>query len=240
MDKGLEKNIVIEEFKKQVDVVKNKLYKNKLTKMFNYAIENDATLFTNIGVSNTCNWQAMCNEYIKKWISRYIEARNNPALKRPLKEYGEKDPALRKRVEANTKEDKDTLDKYLIGHFVYMSAENMNGEILEEYLASILEPLGWCWCAGAIYKAIDFCYLEPGKEILLQVKNKYNTENSSSSAIRNGTKIKKWNRLKKPRTKDPDSPVPNWEQLCHLISAETKLSELLTEKKYLEYIKKNS
>lgn len=240
LDKKLDKKIVIEEFEKQVGAVENELYKNKLIQMFNYAIQKDSTLFTNIGVLNTNNLQEMCSEYIKKWLYRYIEARSNPAIKRPLKEYGEKDPALVQRVAANTGAENDTLDKYLTGHFVYMSAENMNGEILEEYLASVLEPIGWCWCAGTIYRAIDFCYLKPGEEILLQVKNKYNTENSSSSAIRNGTKIKKWNRLKRPRAKDPDNPIPNWGNLCELISANNELSKLLTEEKYLEYIKNNS
>lgn len=240
LGEGLDKKIVIEDFKKQVDLVKNELYKSELTQMFNYAVKNNPTLFTNIAVSNTGNLSEMCNEYIKKWISKYSKARSNPAIKRSLKAYGEKDPALVKRVAVNTNAKSDTLDKYLTGHFVYMSAENMNGEILEEYLASVLEPFGWCWCAGAIYRSVDFCYLKPGKEILLQVKNKYNTENSSSSAIRNGTKIIKWNRLNKPRTDDLDSPIPNWEKLCELIAVKTELSELLTEEKYLEYIENNS
>ena len=33
---------------------------------------------------------------------------------------------------------KKVLNDYLRGHFLYMSAENMNGSILEEYLAEVL------------------------------------------------------------------------------------------------------
>lgn len=74
-----------------------------------------------------------------------------------------------------------------------MSAENTVGGLLERYLASVLEPHGWVWCAGDFVKAIDFIKLNSsGRWELLQVKNRDNSENSSSSAIRNGTDIEKW------------------------------------------------
>lgn len=73
------------------------------------------------------------------------------------------------------------------------------------------------------------------------LKNKYNTENSSSSAIRAGTEIKKWNRLKKPRVATGlDIPIPNCRALTELINADDILLELLTEENYLEYIRMNS
>ena len=82
-------------------------------------------------------------------------------------------------------------------HQLSMGAENIIGELVERYLASVLEPLGWAWCSGAMIKAIDFVKppdLSAPRDswVLLQVKNRDNTENSSSSAIRNGTEIKKW------------------------------------------------
>ena len=73
------------------------------------------------------------------------------------------------------------------------------------------------------------------------MKNKYNTENSSSSAIRSGTEIKKWNRLKRPnKTSGLYTPIPNWEELINLVDAPESLKSLLTEEKYLEYIRNNS
>lgn len=82
-------------------------------------------------------------------------------------------------------------------HSLSMGAENLVGDLLERYLASVLEPLGWIWCSGAIVKAVDF--IKPPSENqpswrLLQVKNRDNSENSSSSAIRLGTDIEKWHR----------------------------------------------
>ncbi len=82
-------------------------------------------------------------------------------------------------------------------HSLSMGAENLVGDLLERYLASVLEPLGWVWCSGAMVKAVDF--VKPPSKVggdwqMLQVKNRDNSENSSSSAIRSGTKIQKWHR----------------------------------------------
>lgn len=82
-------------------------------------------------------------------------------------------------------------------HLLSMGAESIVGNLLERYLASVLEPEGWIWCSGSTVKAVDF--IKPpsfsgGGWRLLQVKNRDNSENSSSSAIRNGTSIEKWYR----------------------------------------------
>jgi hypothetical protein len=82
-------------------------------------------------------------------------------------------------------------------HMLSMGAENLVGELLERYLALIMEPKGWIWCSGAMVKAVDF--IKPPVSAndswrLLQVKNRDNSENSSSSAIRIGTNIEKWHR----------------------------------------------
>ena len=81
-------------------------------------------------------------------------------------------------------------------HLLSMSAEGVVGNLLERYLASVMEPNGWIWCSGAMVRAADF--IKPpahgGSWRLLQVKNRDNSENSSSSAIRIGTDIEKWHR----------------------------------------------
>ncbi len=87
------------------------------------------------------------------------------------------------------------LERVKQEHSLSMGAENLVGELLERYLASVLEPRGWIWCSGAMVKAVDFIK-PPGQNQsnwrLLQVKNRDNSENSSSSAIRVGTTIEKW------------------------------------------------
>lgn len=241
IDKGLSTEQAKESFNTVVTTVLSREYQLKLTKMFNFALEKDCSLFTKIRVEQTISTMDMCNDYLSQWCQKYVDNRENRALKRPLKNYGEHDSALIERVAANTGMPINTLNDYLVGHFVFMSAENMNGAILEEYLAEVLEPSGWIWCAGSTFKAIDFCYLHTDNIILLQVKNKYNTENSSSSAIRIGTEIKKWNRLKRPRAATGmNIPLPNWQRLIELIDASKSIAELLTEEKYLEYIRQNS
>ena len=82
-------------------------------------------------------------------------------------------------------------------HLLSMGAENLVGDLLERYLSSILEPRGWIWCSGAMVRAVDF--VKPPAQTggvwrMLQVKNRDNSENSSSSAIRIGTTIEKWHR----------------------------------------------
>ena len=77
-------------------------------------------------------------------------------------------------------------------HLLSMGAENFVGELLERYLASVLENMGWVWCSGSVVKAADFIKATGSQWHVLQVKNRDNSENSSSSAIRNGTDIKKW------------------------------------------------
>jgi len=83
-------------------------------------------------------------------------------------------------------------------HGLSMAAENIVGNLLERYIASQMEPAGWVWCSGEIVNKVDFLFPlgssqgdEP-KWVPLQVKNRDNSENSSSSSVRDGTDIIKW------------------------------------------------
>lgn len=210
-------------------------YNDKLKQLFLFASENKE-LFTNIRVEENQPIEELLSEYIGKWISSYIKDRENDKLLNPLKNYGERDEALISRIRASTGASEDVMNLFIDGHYLFMSAENMNGAILEQYLADVLEPNGWLWCAGAIYRAIDFCYFSEDEIILLQVKNKYNTENSSSSAIRIGTDIIKWSRLNRPKREyGLDRPLPNWEALQEIVNM-PQINNLLTEESYLAYI----
>lgn len=115
-------------------------------------------------------------------------------------------------------------------HLLSMGAENLVGELLERYLASVLEPRGWVWCSGALVKAVDF--VKPPATAgehwqLLQVKNRDNSENSSSSAIRDGTEIEKWFRTFSRR------PGSNWAAF-----PDATLSPYLSEEAFKAFVRK--
>ncbi len=107
-----------------------------------------------------------------------------------------------------------------------MSAENCVGALLERYLDVVLRPQGWYWCCGDFVKAIDFVRRdESGQWLALQIKNRDNSENSSSQAIREGTTIQKWFRSfsKKSGT--------NWDNLPELMQGHS-----LSEEGFREFI----
>lgn len=107
---------------------------------------------------------------------------------------------------------KEDSDRIKIEHQKAMIAENCVGALLERYLDSVLRPRGWHWCCGSFVKAVDFVRRDQqGLWLALQIKNRDNSENSSSSAIRNGKPIQKWFRSfsRNGRT--------NWENLPPLM-----------------------
>lgn len=119
------------------------------------------------------------------------------------------------------------LSRITIEHALSMGAENFVGELLERYLAGVLEPLGWIWCSGSVVKAADFIKRDSSQWHVLQVKNRDNSENSSSSAIRNGTDIKKWFRTFSRKAGS------NWEAF-----PDDAAIGLLSESKFIDFTKK--
>jgi len=73
-----------------------------------------------------------------------------------------------------------------------MAAENYVGDLLESYISSEAEQFGWVRCVGNTVRAIDFIKKTSNGWLTLQIKNRDNSENSSSSSVRAGTSIKKW------------------------------------------------
>lgn len=115
-----------------------------------------------------------------------------------------------------------------ITHQQAMCAENTVGALLERYIDHVLRDYGWYWCCGSFVKAIDFIKeAENGSWYELQVKNRDNSENSSSSAIRQNTNIQKWFRSKS-RTGET-----NWENLPPLMRGHG-----LSEEGFISYVKK--
>jgi hypothetical protein len=149
---------------------------------------------------------------INKWIKNYKNGYEN----RPSKAYGKPPQTLPDRIidemiKARIRNLSPTqLIEIRFAHRLSMSAENILGLFLEEYLATKLKLYGWACAWGHTLKSVDFCHRTGA---LLQVKNRSNSENSSSSKVRNGTKIQKWHRV------DANNGSYYWEELEQEIGA---------------------
>ena len=81
----------------------------------------------------------------------------------------------------------------------------------------------------------------------MQLKNKFNTENSSSSKVRTGTKIQKWNRLINKRVSGSNKAQSNWPALQEIVyfqaeidpESKNELSEVEFGK-FLDYVSKKN
>ncbi|HOY21734.1 MAG TPA: SinI family restriction endonuclease [Cellvibrio sp.] len=135
---------------------------------------------------------------IKKWLQKYQTGKEGCASKRVSNPPGTvADPIIEEIIGARlTNLTSEELNKVTYAHRLGMSAENILGLMLEEYLAINLQAHGWHCAWGETVKSVDFVN-EDGS--LLQIKNRSNSENSSSSAVRDGTEVEKWYRIKADR-----------------------------------------
>lgn len=175
--------------------------------------------------------------YIERWIKSYSDAENNtPSKHKANPKSSCSDPAVKKLVEIATGVNEQTANNQERHHNLFMSAENIQGDLLEEFIAINIRKFGWLWCKGNILRAVDFC--NENGSIYLQIKNKNNTENSSSSAIRIGTEIKKWYRLSTKKQSRICIPSYKWENLNTIInehnSSQTKCD--LSEEEYIKFL----
>ncbi|MBU9674966.1 SinI family restriction endonuclease [Planococcus sp. CP5-4] len=192
--------------------------------------------------------------YTKRWIKKLVINRGRPqSLKEavPLHERSVvRDPALEYVLEYFYKTNESPISKKEIelsidNHDLLMSIENIQGHLLEEYLASKIceNPYNFIWLDGEVVKAADFGLRKRGTDkselFLLQVKNKYNTENSSSVVVREGTpvEISKWNRLSKKTVNKEAQPIFNWEELNEMIRDLCGSSPQFSEEDYMEFLK---
>lgn len=136
------------------------------------------------------------------------------------------DERIRDILEAAYNVPADKLDDAIRFHMEAMGAENFIGWILEAYIASQAEPKGWAWCSGAMIRAVDFIRpLGGGKWQMLQIKNRSNSENSSSSRVRLGTDIEKWFRVY------ANNGRTNWAAF-----PDSELRDVLSEDGFRQYI----
>ena len=196
---------------------------------------NNPNLFPPINISERDNVA-----YMTRWINEYEKALNSPPSSRTASPKSScSDPVVRAIVKTarNMSDEEVMLGEK--NHNLFMSAENIQGNLLEEYIASETRRYGFVWCRGNSLKAIDFCNTDG--TLLLQIKNKSNSENSSSNKIRTGTTIKKWFRLGTTTIDDKKAPVFKWDLLNDIINGHKTEGHGLeacsmTEEKYQDFI----
>lgn len=130
------------------------------------------------------------NVYLTKHAAGFANGRNKYPPRCPATVS---DPMVKFILEQFWGLDEETAVDAVQHHNYAMGAENIIGNLLERYIAHELEPHGWAWCSGSLVHAVDFVYLgKDGDWTALQVKNRDNSENSSSKAIRDGKNIVHW------------------------------------------------
>jgi hypothetical protein len=134
------------------------------------------------------------SQVVSSWLKKYSEGYEKRISRRVSKPVGTvPDPAIEEIINARiTKLNSNDLVKIKYAHRLSMSAENILGLFLEEYLATNLLEFGWHCAWGEVVSSVDFCHKDG---VLLQIKNRSNSENSSSMRVREGTEIKKWHRV---------------------------------------------
>lgn len=196
--------------------------------------------FPSISMSNveSLSQKSILKEYLISWGDRYFNAKI-PSQHQGTASKSPYDVMVYRLLsyEVNFPLDEDLARKT---HEMAMQSENLIGELLKEFINSRIAQYGWIWCKGPCMVATDFYY--PGNpEIYLQVKNKFNTENSSSSKIRTGTSIQKWNRLTSKRVPGTDLATSNWEALRAIVFDEAGIRSnnrsALSEEGFADFIK---
>ncbi len=166
--------------------------------------------------------------FMKKWTNKFINGYKNRPSKRISNPIGtQHDPILDEIISARIQNRTEDLEAIKYGHRLSMSAENITGSLLEEFIASELIKFKWHCCWGETMKSIDFCN-EDGQ--LLQVKNSDNSENSSSKTVRDGTEIQHWFR------RFSRTGATNWPALNNLIGIKDSADQL-TEESFREFVR---
>jgi hypothetical protein len=130
----------------------------------------------------------------QSWQKKYLQSYENRISQRISQPPGTvADPIVDIIINARlTRLTLEHLEQIKYAHRLSMSAENIQGLLLEEFLAEQLSEFGWYCCWGDCIRHVDFCHTDGS---LLQVKNRSNSENSSSSRVRINQPIEKWYRV---------------------------------------------
>ena len=168
------------------------------------------------------------NEHINELKKKLIKGRKK-TFKEP-KTFP--DLAVYEFLKENKNYSDEIIKKVIEYHYDAMGAENILGHFLEEFINQNKNDDSWIWCSGSVVDKIDFIQKvenenEETSWRALQVKASSNTENSSSSEVRDNTEILFW--CRRNATKKNSQ---NWDKLQEFIS-----NENLNEENFLEFLR---
>lgn len=183
--------------------------------------------------------KAFLELWLNKWISKFLsEWQSLPSdyVANPKKTVTD-EALIHMVMDAKHAGSKERAYEWAAHHNLFMSAENIGGNLLEEYIYSKIKPYGWIWCRGKILTAIDFCNDEC--TAMFQVKNKTNTENSSGKGFRESCGAKAWNRMKAERRNGKIETY--WPKLIEIVREGSTVdkpvpNDLVTEADYLDFV----
>lgn len=143
--------------------IANNPYSKELRIIFNVGLQSkDLALFPNIRSASSCS------DYIEKWIKCYVDATQNPPSKRKASPKGScNDPALENIVYYATGEEKKQIKRMLAYHNLFMSAENIQGNLLEEYINNNIQKYG---VTEPFFKQLIFAQLMEAYFYRLKIK----------------------------------------------------------------------
>ena len=182
------------------------------------------------GMGASRNRQEIGPEFLQKHIQSFMAGRHSrgPVIPRTIPDERVKDI-----LEVAYHVPPGSLESAISYHMEAMGAENFIGWGLESFIASEAEQLGWAWCSGAMIRSVDFIRpIDGGNWRMLQIKNRSNSENSSSSRVRLGTQIEKWFRIY------AYSGETNWEEFPD-IELRPRLSEERFRRFIIDWIRNN-
>ena len=230
-DFEVSKSLIEAEFSK---LIAGKPHLSDLQYIFDFAASNMG-YFPNLMLTDSATYK----DYLARWVKNYEDAMSKLPSKKTAQPKGScSDPAVKIIVQTVTAIDDKKAEEQNKYHNLFMSAENVQGGLLEEYIYKNIGKFGWIWCAGNTLQAIDFI-TKDGKK-LLQIKNKSNTENSSSNKIRTDTPIEKVYRLGTKTVKGEKQPKYNWDALNKVINSHKGSVQedcAMSEEDYIEFLK---
>lgn len=205
-----------------------KTWDERLERILSLCIREPARWFPSRGKKKIVSEADVDNRYLEQYVGRYYREREGFVVLQPV--ATKKDPAVDEVLKAFENIPPEDLKRIGDAHRVSMQAENIIGELLERYVARMLENNGWIWCCGETMKSVDFIKVASKEEArLLQIKNRSNSENSSSSAIRRGTTIEKWYRT------NSTNGTTRWDLLPE--NSDSDENEHCTEEGFYEFVR---
>ncbi len=120
-------------------------------------------------------------------------------------------------------------------HRLSMNAEKIIGDLLEDYIHTKLEPFGWYCAWGSTLKATDFVVPQNTAKPRWQIKNRDNSENSSSKTIREearkeGVNIDLWFHI------FSKTGETNWPALNDELNIDTENIPILSEESFRRFV----